>query len=692
VSVARARVVRRRVIRRRLGYRPGLDGLRGVAVIAVMAFHGGVPWLPGGFLGVDLFFVLSGFLITTLLLEEWGSTGRIRLARFWARRARRLFPALALMLAVVAVYGATLAPPVTRDGLRWDGLASLLYVANWRFVLGHQSYFAGFAAPSPLRHMWSLAVEEQWYLIWPPTLVAILGWLRHRVPPLRKLDLLAVLLAVLTLASVAQMVRLDLVTHGAADSGRSYYGTDTHIQVLLTGALLAVVWLRRPPESPAARQRWRAGGLVGGAVCLTMFFATAGSDRWLYEGGFLLFAVAGALVVASVVVPGAALTARVLASAPLRAVGRVSYGLYLWHWPVDVCLNPARVHVDGPVLLVLRTAVAVTFALVSYHLVEVPIRTGRLVLRRPLPTLGLTAAGLAAALTVLPGIGATAATVAVSVPRHFRPPPARVASTVIPAVPPGRTIGVLVVGDSVGQALTAMVTPPPGLRFTNASIEGCGVTFGAAIVGGYPIYDVSQCPEAQQRQAWLAGLSTHPDVVVMSFGTWEVFDQRYDDRTYRVGTTAYATLLGDQLQSDVDFVAGHSNARIVLLDVPCYDETSYDLGGATSPRNDPSRVAWVNGVFRHVAEANPGRVTLEPISAWACPGGRFEEERDGVVLRPDGVHYDPQSATLTWDDWLGPRVRALARRTIRVPRPGPVGPAPRPPTATAPAGPAAATG
>jgi peptidoglycan/LPS O-acetylase OafA/YrhL len=669
--------------RRRLGYRPGLDGIRAVAVVAVMAFHGGVSWIPGGFLGVDLFFVLSGFLITTLLLEEWGSTGTVRLGSFWARRARRLFPALALMLVAVAIYGATLAPADTRSGLRWDGLASLLYVANWRFVFGHQSYFASFAVPSPLRHMWSLAVEEQWYVVWPPTLTLLLHLIRHRVQPRRKLELLLGLLALLTVLSAGQMLRLDLITNGAADSGRSYYGTDTHIQVLLVGAMLAVAWLRWPPQAAAAQRAWRVAGLAGAAVCLTMFVHTSGSDRWLYRGGFTLFAGAGALVVAAVVVPGSGLLARALGVAPVRAVGRVSYGLYLWHWPVDVCLNPTRVHLSPGPLLLVRTVVTVAIAVVSYHLVEVPIRTGRVVLRRPLRLSGITVAVLGLGLVLLPSIGATSVSATASAggadgpggagpnrpPLHLPPPPRRVASTVIPAVPPGQPVRVLVVGDSVGQALTNEVTPPPPLQFTNESIEGCGVTFGAAIVGGYPIYDVSQCPEDQQRRAWLAGLAVKPDVVVMSFGTWEVFDQEYDDHDYKVGTAAYQKLLGDQLQSDFDFIDRYSNAHIALLDVPCYQETDYGLGGSASPRNDPARVAWVNRVFARAAAANPGRVSLVPISQWACPGGRFLTQRDGVILRPDGVHYDPQSATLTWDVWLGPRITALAHTTSRVPEP-----------------------
>jgi len=682
---------RKRRPRQRLGYQPALDGIRAVAVVAVVLFHAGVTWLPGGFLGVDLFFVLSGFLITTLLLEEWGVHGSIGLGPFWGRRARRLFPALALVLAAVAVYGATAAPPATRSGLRWDGVASLLYVANWRFVFGHQSYFASFAVPSPLRHLWSLAVEEQWYVVWPPVLIGLLRLQGQRRTASRRLETVLGVLAVLTLASFAQMLRLDLITHGAADAGRSYYGTDTHIQVLLIGAMLAVARLRWPPD-PSGRTSWASlAGLGGAAVCVLMFVEVAGSDRWLYRGGFAVFAIAAAAVVSAAVSPRGTPLSHFLSTAPLRAIGRVSYGLYLWHWPVDVYLNPTRVHLSLYPLLALRTAVTVALAIASYHLVEVPIRTRRYLVHGGLAAAGATLGVLAAALIVLPSIGAAAGSPGplpsagptapgpvfpgpVS-PGPVSPGPAPLGPlpqagpfTQIPAVAPGDPVKVLVVGDSVGQSLTRDVTPPAPFQFFNESIEGCGVTFGAAIVGGYPIYDVSQCPATQQARVWSAGLASQPNVVIMSFGTWEVFDQEYDNHDYKVYSQDYAKLLTDQLQADFEFIAHADNAHIVLLDVPCYDEQSFSLGGASSPRNDPRRVAWVNGIFAAATKANPGRVTLLPISSWACPAGQFAKTRYGVVLRPDGVHYDPQSATLTWD-WLGPQIEGLVRTPTEVPAP-----------------------
>jgi hypothetical protein len=166
----------------------------------------------------------------------------------------------------------------------------------------------------------------------------------------------------------------------------------------------------------------------------------------------------------------------------------------------------------------------------------------------------------------------------------------------------------------------------------------------------------------------LAGLAEKPDVVVMSFGTWDVFDQEFDNHEYRVYSSDYAQILGEQIQADVDFISRYSNPHIVLLDVPCYRDVNYSLGGSASPRNDPRRIAWVNSIFAQAARDNPGRVTLVPISQWSCPGGQFLTKVAGVILRPDGVHYDPQSAALTWT-WLAPRIEALVQTPTTVATP-----------------------
>jgi peptidoglycan/LPS O-acetylase OafA/YrhL len=202
----------------RLRYMPALDGLRAVAVAGVLLYHGDVTWARGGYLGVDAFFVLSGFLITTLLLAEWRTNGAIDLVDFWRRRARRLLPALFLVLGAVALFAATWAPTDTLERLRGDAFATLGYVANWRFIWSSDSYFAQFSSPSPLQHVWSLAIEEQFYLVWPPAFLVLLrvtGGSRR-----------AVLGITAGLAAGSALLMAVLFTPGA-DPSRVYYGTDT---------------------------------------------------------------------------------------------------------------------------------------------------------------------------------------------------------------------------------------------------------------------------------------------------------------------------------------------------------------------------------------------------------------------------------------------------------------------------------
>src|SRR5918992_2342578 len=221
-----------------LPYAPGLDGLRALAVIAVLLYHAELSWLPGGFLGVEVFFVISGYLITALLLTEWWQHGRVDLKRFWIRRARRLLPALYLLLAVTLAY-AVLFLPGEVAGLRGDVIAALGYVTNWYLVLGNESYFEAIGRPSLLKHLWSLAVEEQFYLLWPPVLALGLGvgatrWRERRV------------LLVALAGAAASALLMALLYRPEVDPSRIYFGTDTRATGLLIGAALAFAWTPWP--------------------------------------------------------------------------------------------------------------------------------------------------------------------------------------------------------------------------------------------------------------------------------------------------------------------------------------------------------------------------------------------------------------------------------------------------------------
>ena len=352
----------------RLPYMPGIDALRAIAVLAVFFYHvntGG--WMPGGFLGVDVFFVISGYLITALLLSEYRRAGHLDVLRFWMRRARRLLPAVAVMIAVTLVLAAILVPGEV-SGLRGDALASLFYVNNWHLVLSDQSYFQEFARPSLFRHLWSLSVEEQFYLLWPLAFAAgmkLLG--RQRL-----------LLGVLAGAGLSTLLMVILFNPGSPD--RAFYGSDTRAVGLLLGVALAMVWhpsRLRPITGRGARWILDGVGLLALAMIVRTFFQVDDFDPSLYQGGFLLLAFWTTLLIGVLAHPAARL-GTVLGNPPLVWLGLRSYSFYLWHWPVLMLTRPdIDVPLNGPFLVILQLAATLALADLSYRYVEQPFRQRR---------------------------------------------------------------------------------------------------------------------------------------------------------------------------------------------------------------------------------------------------------------------------------------------------------------------------
>ncbi len=635
---------------------PALDGLRGVAVAAVVAFHTG--HLRGGWLGVDMFFVLSGFLITGLLLKERTTEGTISLRAFWRRRALRLLPALAFVLAAVAVYARWYALPRELHQLRVDVVSTLTYSANWVSVAGHRGYWAQYALPSPLEHTWSLAIEEQFYLLWPLVVVGVLG--RRTARP--RVRALAVVCVAGALGSVVVALTLAF---GGADPSRLYAGTDTRASALLFGAFAAVVAARHGPiRSTVARRAWQ-GVAVGGTTLIALAMVELDGQRDLvYRGGLVLCSVAAAAIVWSVTQPDPGLLGRVLSWRPLRALGAISYGVYLWHWPVIVFLRPPRCHITGWPLTLLQVACTLALATLSYFVIERPLRTGGLrAWRREslAPAAGAFAAVAAlVATSVAPASAAaitapplTTSTAPVTVPTASSLAASTTTTTTAATIavigpvtrPVDRPTRVLVVGDSVAQSLAVAlqnVATEQSITVDDKAAPYCSLSYDNDTwyrpKGRKPAKEPTVCAAVVRR--WPEAVASfQPDAVVLLYGRAQIDDRLVNgawldpcDPVY----LAWYQALTERAITDL----GSNGATVFVVTAPPH--RVFQL------RNGDERSACVNAALRALvaAKANPG-VRLVDLDAWVCPAGVCVEKVDGVILREEGLHFDHGGGIIT---------------------------------------------
>lgn len=670
------------------GYRPALDGLRAIAVIAVLFFHARFTWARGGFLGVSTFFTLSGFLITTLLLSESRRSGSISLRAFWTRRFRRLLPAAWSTIALVVLAG--LGGAWNSDqlrALRGDVPAAFLQVLNWHYVLGGRSYGDKFAAPSPLEHFWSLAIEEQYYLLFPIVVVAVMRWGRGR-----RWILGTIMAGVAAASSIASAVTSR---HSVP---RAYFGTDTRLAELAVGVVLAVVvfgrwgpwsaWLRRGVTTLAV--------VALGASVWTWATATVESP-WLYPWGLLATMGCSVALIVAAVQPG---PARVLLSlAPLRWIGAISYGLYLFHWPVFLWLTPTRTGLGQWPLFGLRLVVTFALAAGSHRFVEDPVRRGRLLARRGprrvvVPTFVV---GVAIALLVstadLPGPDAI-----------DRAGPADLA-----AVPPPPT-RVLVVGDqlaaSLGVALTA--AKRDDLSVTVDADPWCGVVNGGFVQlpDGTVERDSERC--RTRRPRWEATEAAgRPDVVVVWAGIRDVFNRRLSvlEPWAKPGDAALDDLIRTEVGATVAALQA-GGATVVWLTAPPvrdtrtpppipppvpgepghgeYQQLSLEGAALDAPpagyaQNDDSRIARWNELATAEVRAHHGLVLDAAGYMAAWPAGPLDPTR-----RVDGVGV-AVGAGDEFASWLAPTITGISRAATPPPPQRPIAaddPLPVAPTVT----------
>ncbi len=665
---------------------PALDGIRAVAIALVLLFHGGFSWAGGGFIGVDVFFVLSGFLITGLLVAEFRQHSGIRLSRFWGHRVRRLLPALLAMLLGVAAWAAFLAPPDVLDQVRRDAVATLLYGNNWNQISSGQGYFAALNTPRPLVHTWSLSIEEQFYLVWPLVVLAVLRWTRSR----------PVLFAVSVAGAAASALEMAWLYGSGAGATRAYYGTDTRAQALLIGAALAVA-VARPlvreggatggatvlSRDVAASRRARVlGTVVGGAGLggvVAMAVLTGSGTAWLYRGGFALVALAAAALIASVTLVPATPWAWLLSLRPVRYVGAISYGLYLWHWPIFVALDGQRTGLTGWSLFAVRVAASTGVAAVSYHLLELPIRRGALRRWR-----GWVGAPVAAAVTAAVLVVATAGAVpseagvlgATAGPRPKAQDPGT--SAIVPSVPAGTggPIRVLLVGDSEASFLGFGLGPLSaryGVYYAGDGVLGCGLLQGETTLHGTIDWGTVgtragnvEVPCDTQYVRWTADLEAfHPDVVLLADGEYEVRNRFIDGHWTHIGRPGFDARESAAMAQAIR-VLRQTGATVVLLTAPYYQQPSQP-DGQPWPEDDPARVNTYNRLLRQAAAAAGPGVVVENLNAHLDPAGHYTQYLDGVDARyADGIHVSAAGAkvvapwVLTVAHQLGVAHRAAA--------------------------------
>ncbi len=664
-----------------------LDGLRAFALLIIMGYHFGVGWLQGGFFSLDIFYVLSGYLITGLLLSEYARKGRIVLSAFWLRRARRLLPALLIVLVAVTVMVRFAEPAGLYPDFRMSALSALFYFSNWWQIAASSNYFVATGAVSPLTHTWSLAVEEQFYLVWPLVTLAVLHLSRTIARGVRAL------LVVSVAGAIASALEMALSYSPTANTTRLYFGTDTHAQSILIGATLACVLTMvqqhrgnqgMAPVATTKAARWAlvALGLAGLAGTLTLTYSLQGLDPFDYQGGFTLSALsAAAIIIGAVCVPTGPL-ARVLSLRVLVWIGTVSYGAYLWHYPVFVYLDYDRTGLTGIGLLAVRFAVTFALAAASFYLVERPVMEGRFwrSVKAIAPATALM--GATVAVVLVGTVGVASANPSVAVPAA-------------PPTAPGRaTVPVLVAGDStaltMGLALAyAADQSKDGLEVIDKGSEGCGVAEGRTFVADgvtsrVPPACNSGAPVGDQWPALLKDWINQykPKVCVLLAGRWELFD-RTDLAGHLTNIThpAYASYVQQQIQRFVS-ISTRLGCRVVLMTAP-YFQSGEQPDGQPRPEDDPARVQDYNALVRAVARANPQTVSLVLLNPMVSVDGHYTQSIGKIVVRaPDGVHFpfyaifnedahapDTAAQEEQFALWIGPKILPTIVKAAHAPSP-----------------------
>jgi peptidoglycan/LPS O-acetylase OafA/YrhL len=681
-----------------MGYRPGLDGVRAVAVLAVLLYHAGFSWLHGGFFGVEVFFVVSGYLITALLLQERETSGRVSLRSFWLRRFRRLLPALVAMLLAVGLWVLCFGSAEQRIQLRRDYPWALLYSFNWGSIFSQASYW-GAGSPSMLRHLWSLAVEEQWYLLWPLAFAVLARAVRRE--RVQGVLLAAAAVAVIVGTSIAATAGwpdrfLDPVRWRvqAVDTNNFLYlSTFSRASGLLAGAALAYWWRPWRREPSAVRRRVPdAAAVAAVAVLVVAFVIGRVPETATYQWLLPLVTLASVALVAMVVHPAAVWAQAVFAARPLVAIGKRSYGLYLWSWPIGLVVGATT---GSWWRFLAAIAITVPVSEACYRWVEQPVRAGALGRwwsgrrQRTRRARVLSAVGGVSLLSVISLLGVHFA----SADRVFDPakdaaevefeataivpltttaptttppattvssttssggslPVASTSSTVPPTAPPTTVVSlprrVVIVGDSTAHSIAINAPKGIGAYFdiTDGSVEGCSVYDGGTAVSTREGFTRSFDGCDGWADRWAADARRgDAELALVVIGAWDVFDVEVDGQVLPFGSAASDLRFAAGVQQGIDALAAEG-VKTVLLEIPCM--RPIDMKGQGTPalpeRADDARVAHLNGLLWQIAAANPTTTTFVAGPPEYCADEAIATDRS---YRWDGVHAYQRGAKLT---------------------------------------------
>ena len=610
-----------------LAHHRGLDGLRGVAVILVIIFHSGLGWLPGGFLGVSVFFTLSGFLITSLLINECENTGRIDLKAFWGRRLRRLAPASLVVIAGVVGLASWLSTSIEASRIKGDAISATLYFSNWRFIYSGHSYGELFATPSPLQHLWSLSIEEQLYVVVPVLIAGLFAMgLRRRA------------IGYVFLVAVAGSTIATMFTNSHE---LIYYGTHTRAAELLLGSALACLFGQRI-EKLAVNKAKSLSTLyivpIVGVVVLSRFSSV--DSPWVYSGALTAFA--GLSVICLIAAIQAGPVRSILSSSPLVRVGEVSYGLYLIHWPVIVWLNSERVDLQPTALFGVQVIVTVILTVASYWLIEQPIRRRKVLLSvrwaatsfvaAVVGVLILASAILASAESRVDTTPDVLVTIA---PTSSVVDPVNASSTTIvgSSAKPARVdrtgpLSVLVIGDSTAENIaTALAQASDGsLGVISGGVLGCPLLKVAQVRDRKDSQqDVSYCPSNEQL---VRDHVSEVDAVVVVAGVANQWAYQY------AGSDVWVEPASDQYKADlngflenIEAIVASRGLPVLVFETPPVRDNPKILGDDIA-----ALVRWADVINEW--DSNWHSVKMVPYAdALSDPNSD-----EGKAERPDGVH------------------------------------------------------